>query len=159
MTDVAPSDQRKNSAIRQISHAGFEALMAILDAQGFEEMVRNLRTMGQVEAVMRKSPAMVGMLIALAWKFREQPLLSDMFKNAEGNVIATEDEPIAPCGRTFDDIRHAHLLGTARLYLTQRAPAAGTEQKSALKVGFSPGSSAKSRSIHRRRTRQRSITA
>ncbi len=131
-------EQRKNFAIREISQTTFVALLDTLEAQGMTDMVKNLRSIGQVEGIMRKSPAMVGMLVSLAWKFREAPMLAGLFTNADGTIVSHEYEPMGPCGRTFDDIRKSHLHGTARLFITRRPDGAKKGAKSGqnAKVSF-----------------------
>jgi hypothetical protein len=126
---IAP-EQRKNFAIRAVSQTAFVALLDTLEAQGLTDMVKNLRGMGQVENVMRKSPTMVGMLVSLAWKFREAPMLAGLFTNAAGTIVAHENEPMGPCGRTFDEIRKSHLHGTARLFITRRTEGTKASGKS-----------------------------
>ncbi|MBL8645309.1 MAG: hypothetical protein JNK21_15360 [Rhodospirillaceae bacterium] len=130
------TEQRRNSAIRHTSQAAFTTLIDLLAAHGMEAVVANLRGLGQVEDVMRRCPAMVGLLLSLAWKFREAPLLTSFFAGPDGVLVSAEDQPIAPCGRTYQDIRKAHLLGTARVHLTKPARKGKSAGKTAPKPGL-----------------------
>lgn len=125
MTNI-PNDQRRNLAIREISQSGFDALLVALTANDLGPLVTSLRGMGKVEDVMRKSPAMVGLLISMAWKLRATPTLTPFFQACGEGAVTLETDPIAPCGRSFQDIRKSHLLGTARLYFAQQSKASKT---------------------------------
>ncbi len=97
---------------------GYSILVALLSKAGQDDLVQRLSQRKSVDEVMAGEPELVPVLLGMAWKLRADSSFADLFQSQEtGAPVDTEDEMIAPCGRSFNQIKQSHLFATARLYL------------------------------------------
>ena len=113
-------DRRKSGdKFREMSQRGYDRLIDLLRADGVEDLVEQLVSFSCVEDLMRDVPTLVPVLLELAWNARQSVHLSEYFMGAEsGTLSESRDEPLAPCGRSFNAVVNGHLIGAVRLYFT-----------------------------------------
>lgn len=114
-------ERRGSPVFRQRAQEAYEILREMIKDQGGADISDGLEDKPLVEDVMRLHPEMVGALLESAWKLRAHSTLSPYFQTTEGDddVVAEQDQPIGPCGRTFANTIQAHLFGATRLYMRQ----------------------------------------
>lgn len=102
---------------RERCQLGYDLLRTLLGRAGRDDLLKQLDGLDNVDDVLRFQPAYVPLLLNAAWELRGEAKFSELFLNAETGIpVQTRDEPIAPCGRTFNEVMRAHLYGAARLY-------------------------------------------
>lgn len=123
-TEAFESDFQKGPAerriplLRETCQVGYDRLRSILERLGDERLIAPFRKVPTVDEALTFRPDLVPTLMALGWELRREKLFRDLFRHAEtGEVVATQDDPIAPCGQTFAEIMRAHLYASARRYL------------------------------------------
>ncbi|WP_041794299.1 hypothetical protein [Pararhodospirillum photometricum] len=95
---------------------GFGALRQVLENAGRQDVARHLAAWASVDELLARSPELVPVLLNLAWEQRRDPAFGDLFLAEDGTGLAeAQDQPIAPCGRTFQQIVLSHLYASARL--------------------------------------------
>lgn len=111
-------DRRQSGdKFREMSQRGYDRLIDLLRADCVDDLVDQLTEFDCVENLMRDVPTLVPVLLELAWNARQSEHLSDYFQSAETGAVAdSKDTPLAPCGRSFANAVHGHLIGAARLY-------------------------------------------
>lgn len=115
-------ERRGSPVFRQRAQEAYELLRGMIKKQGGADISDGLEDKPLVEDVMRLQPEMVGALLDSAWQLRSHSELSPYFQSAEGaeTVVEEHDQPIGPCGRTYDSTIQAHLFGATRLYMRQQ---------------------------------------
>lgn len=102
---------------RERCQLGYDLLRTLLGRAGRGDLLKQLDGVDDVDDVLRFQPAYVPLLLNAAWELRGEAKFAELFLHAETGVpVQTRDEPIAPCGRTFNEVIRAHLYGAARLY-------------------------------------------
>lgn len=115
-------ERRGSPVFRQRAQEAYELLRGMIKDQGGADIADGLADKPMVEDVMREQPEMVGALLDSAWQLRSNEQLSPYFQSAEQEnvVVDDHDQPIGPCGRTYDSAIQAHLFGATRLYMRQQ---------------------------------------
>lgn len=102
---------------RERCQLGYDLLRTLLGRAGQGDLLKQLDGLDDIDDVLRFQPAYVPLLLNAAWELRSEAKFTDLFLHAEtGAPVQTRDDPIAPCGRTFNEVMQAHLYGAARLY-------------------------------------------
>lgn len=102
---------------RERCQLGYDLLRKLLARSDRADLLKQLEGLDDVDDVLRFQPAYIPLLLNAAWELRSDSKFSNLFLNAEtGKLVDSRDEPIAPCGRTFNQVMQAHLYGAARLY-------------------------------------------
>lgn len=115
-------ERRGSPVFRQRAQQAYEALRVMIADHGGSDIADDLADKPMVEDVMRKKPEMIGALLESIWQLRNNPELESFFGSADDkeNFVSSKDEPIRPCGRTYEDTTQSHLFGAARLFIMNR---------------------------------------
>lgn len=124
----APADQGTSARDRRVSpelrpavQTGFDRLLTILHKAGRREFTDPLDGLSRVDDVLRTQPKIVPRLFDLGWELRTTPEFRELFLGPDQDQPVTQrDQPIAPCGLSYDQIMRAHLFGSARLVFEHR---------------------------------------
>ncbi|MFA7430899.1 MAG: hypothetical protein WCZ23_12135 [Rhodospirillaceae bacterium] len=102
---------------RERCQLGYNLLRELLRRSDSAHLLDQLDGLDDVDDVLRFQPAFIPVLLNAAWELRGEAKFADLFLNAETRQpVQTRDEPIHPCGRTFNEVMQSHLYGAARLY-------------------------------------------
>lgn len=115
-------ERRGSPVFRQRAQQAYEVLRTMIADHGGSDISEDLADKPMVEDVMRRKPEMIGALLESIWQLRNNPELDSFFGSVDDkdNVVSTKDEPIRPCGRTYEDTIQSHLFGAARLFIMNR---------------------------------------
>lgn len=117
MAKTPRGHERRIPNQRERCQIGYNLLRQLLGRSDRSDLLRQLDGLDDVDDVLRFQPAYIPLLLNAAWELRGEVKFADLFLNAEtGQPVQARDEPIAPCGRTFNDVMQSHLFGAARLY-------------------------------------------
>lgn len=120
MTKKGPPQgrDRRVPRLREQCQEGYELLTPLMERAGYGSIVEPLKSLETVDDVLRRHPEVVSTLLTAAWELRSEKQFCHLFKHKDsGEIVDSKDDPIAPCGRTFNEVVLAHLYGAARLYL------------------------------------------
>jgi hypothetical protein len=110
--------ERRVPRLREQCQQGFDTLRVLLTRAGHGALLEPIKDIEAVDDVLRRHPEVVPPMLTAAWELREEKLFADLFRHKEtGELVSDRDQPIAPCGRTYNEVIQAHLYGAARLYL------------------------------------------
>ncbi|ABC20831.1 hypothetical protein [Rhodospirillum rubrum] len=98
---------------------GYVLMRALLERAGHAELATRLGQWQTVDQVLAAAPELVPTLLGMAWELRNREGFSDLFAAPDGGVVDNRADPIAPCGRSFDQIVQSHLYATARVVFTR----------------------------------------
>ncbi|GEO82900.1 hypothetical protein [Pararhodospirillum oryzae] len=116
----SPAEAPQPARIKGRVQQGFLLLREILERAGRPDLAARLATWGTVDDLMLDSPELVPSLLGLAWEMRADAAFGELFKAEEGGaVVDSQDQPIAPCGRTYQQVIHSHLYASTRLAIEQ----------------------------------------
>lgn len=102
---------------RERCQLGYNLLRQLLGRSDRSDLLKQLDGLNDIDDVLRFQPAYIPLLLNAAWELRGEAKFADLFVNAvTGQPVEARDEPIAPCGRTFNEVMQSHLYGAARLY-------------------------------------------
>lgn len=113
-------ERRASPELRQRAQLGYDALLALLEKAGRQDFIEKLGNRRRVDDVLRELPETVPALLNMVWELRETPQFAKFFKDADGTVVADRQTEIAPCGRSFEEVMRAHLMGATRIYMERR---------------------------------------
>lgn len=103
--------------LRDRCQQGYELLRELLGRTGHKDLADQLKPYDNVDDLMKHHPELVGFFLSAAWELREEKRFQELFQQLDvGGLVTTTSQPIAPCGRTFEEVIQAHLYGAARLY-------------------------------------------
>lgn len=115
---MTPSGRdRRVPQLRERCQIGYDLLRSLLERAGQDALVKQLVGLEAVDDILRHRPEVIPTLLEAAWQLRTEKKFQDLFLGLEsGELVENRDQPIAPCGRTFDEVIQAHLYGAARLF-------------------------------------------
>ncbi|EKV27541.1 hypothetical protein C882_1387 [Caenispirillum salinarum AK4] len=116
----AGSERRACPELRQRAQKGYEALFKLLEKAGRQDFIQSLGERRRVDDVLGDLPETVPALLNMVWELRESPQFRPFFLAKDGGgeaVVQDRQTPIAPCGRTYNEVMRAHLMGATRIYL------------------------------------------
>lgn len=112
--------ERRVPGLRERCQEGFELLCGLLQRAGHRDLLARLGGHAMVDDVLRLNPESVPLLLEAAWELRGERRFRDLFRHQDtGQLVHERDDPIGPCGRTFNQVYQAHLYGAARLYFSR----------------------------------------
>lgn len=112
------SAERRIPNLREQCQIGYDRLRSVLERLGNERLIAPFREVPTVNEALTFRPDLIPMLMALGWELRDTKLFRDLFRHVDTGEMATDqDTPLAPCGRSFNQIMQAHLYASARRYL------------------------------------------
>jgi hypothetical protein len=115
---AAKGRERRIPRLREQCQKGFDTLCVLLNRAGHGAILEPIKDIKDVDEVLRKHPEVVPTMLTAAWELRGEKQFAELFRHAEtGELVSERDQPIAPCGRTYNEVVQAHLYGAARLYL------------------------------------------
>jgi hypothetical protein len=114
------AERRACPQLRQRAQKGYEALLDLLEKAGRQDFIASLGDRRRVDDVLGELPETVPALLNMVWELRESQQFKPFFlqQDAGGEVVVQDRGlAIAPCGRTFDEVMRAHLMGATRIYM------------------------------------------
>lgn len=115
-TAASPPDSTGPVRLKARVQEGYQVLRTLLERSGRVEVADRLAVWPSVDDVMTQAPELVPGLLAVAWDMRQDAAFAPLFAAQGGSGVAeTQDDPIAPCGRSFRQILQSHLFATMRL--------------------------------------------
>lgn len=110
-------ERRVNKPVREAAQKWFDALREHLAGDAAQtDVTERLKTWKTIEDLMADRPALLPAIFTMAWRLRDQPAFVDLFKSADGKPVEDTTKPIAPSGKSYDDIVLAQLQGAMRVY-------------------------------------------
>jgi len=104
--------------------AGLDRLREVLGKAGHAEALDRLNGLSKMDDVLRDQPALVPVLLTMAWGVRSTPAFAPLFMGLdERAVVDRRDAPILPCELSLDQVQRALLLGAARFACERREKA------------------------------------
>lgn len=114
----AKGKERRVPRLREQCQKGFDTLRVLLTRAGHGALLDPIKDIVEVDEVLRRHPEVIPPMLTAAWELRQEKLFAELFRHKEtGELVTDRNQPIAPCGRTYNEVIQAHLYGAARLYL------------------------------------------
>jgi hypothetical protein len=115
--DKKGGDRRVNKPVREAAQKWFDALREHLAADAAQtDVTERLKSWKTIEDLMADRPALLPAIFVMAWRLRDQPAFVELFKSPDGKPVEDTTKPIAPSGKSYDDIVLAQLQGAMRVY-------------------------------------------
>lgn len=115
--DTRLERERRSPGLRERCQEGYLLLRTLLERAGMGKLVEPVKGIDVVDDVLRTKPEIVPTLLTTAWGLRGEKVFQPLFLHQKtGAPVTSQKDPIAPCGRTFQEVMQAHLYGAARLY-------------------------------------------
>lgn len=112
------NERRTCPELRIHAQKGYEVLLALLEKAGRGDFIDKLGNRRKVDDVLADLPEVVPALLDMGWELRASPQFAPLFQAQDGSgTVSDRGTPIAPCGRSFDEVVRAHLMGATRIYL------------------------------------------
>lgn len=115
---AADKERRICPELRIQAQKGYEVLLDLLEKAGHADFIEKLGNRRRVDDVLADLPEAVPALLDMGWELRDSPKFRPLFQAQDGGgTVQDRTTPVAPCGRTFDEVVRAHLMGATRIYL------------------------------------------